>query len=292
MSDLIGRSSPLGRQILHGYAAAPESYGEGLRMPHIDLSYLVSGKPLGELVQWGNVLVHETCHLYARTRALEMDRRALTERASLAVFPEPGKSLFVLGGPTFPARQAVAACPDYLRATFRFGTYFDSPDDDHVCQKDGLYGLLDELSAYYCGSRAAVELLELVAQKPKSYSGMWPQLLTGPDGTMPAQQEFRGYVLAYLTWARAEQPEVFRSLMANRGLWRAYAAIQKAFAQLVDEWYRHLPRLARKVGAEVAHGAVLLQGQGLGLNQEVFRELKSQLDKDRELGAMEARLKA
>ncbi len=292
LSDLIARSSPLGRQILHGYAAAPESYGDGLRMPHVDLWYLVEGKPLGEMVQWGNVLVHETCHFFARTQALEMDRRALSERASLVVFPEPGKRFFVLGGPTFPARQAVAACPDYLRATFRFGTYFDSPDDNHVCQKDGLYGLLDELSAYYCGSRAAVELVSHLAQRPADYAGKWSELLGGPDATMPAHQEFRGYVLAYLTWARAQQPEVFRSLMANRGLWRAYAAIQKAFAHLLEGWYGHLPVLARKVGAEVAHGAILIQGRGLGLQQQTCRELKLQLDKDRELGAMEARLKA
>ncbi|GMU53391.1 MAG: hypothetical protein AMXMBFR33_25370 [Candidatus Xenobia bacterium] len=291
LSDLINRSSPLARQILNGYAAAPESFGDGLRISRLDLWPLVEGKPMNDLVQCANILVHETCHLFARTQAFEMDRRALSEPASLVVFPEPGKRLFVLGGPSFPARQAVSACPDYLRATFRFSTYFDSSNSQHVCQKDGLYGLLDEMSAYYCGSRAAVELLTFLSQKPKQYAGLWAGLLAGPDGTMAAQQEFRGYVLAYLTWAREHESEVFRSLMANRGLWQAYAAIQKAFAGLVEDWYHRLPALARQVGAEVAHGAILVQGRGLRLQQEGYLELKSRLDKDRELGAMEARLK-
>ena len=293
LSALLRDGSPTGWRVVEGYQREGTSFGSSNRqvtVPKGDLWPLAVGRPMTELLTAANTLVHETCHFYSYVQALG----ALSGIQGVALFPDVQSRLMVVNTETFPCREAVACCPDFLRATDRYRTYFDVDSPNLGTQKNGIYGLLEELGAYFCGTSACLELLTHLTHHPRAFSeGLsWGQFLVDPMGTMEATLEFRGYILAYLDYARTAHPKIYAQLLANRQLWRGYHAIQAAHSNLAEDYFRQLPTLAGRVGARVKGDHVDWNQQRFAIKKVEFRRLQSRLDACPSLRAMEETIQA
>ncbi|HPG39213.1 MAG TPA: hypothetical protein PLP19_03925 [bacterium] len=127
---------------------------------------------------------------------------------------------------TFPSREMVNTFPKELR-TLRFD-YVDNNDDVQSTQGSGIYGLLDEMNAYYQGTRASYDLLSWY--EPKGQAADWPQYFQNINGTLYGCMEFKLYFLKYLLFARQNQPDIYKGLMNNKNFLLAYVRIEQNVA--------------------------------------------------------------
>jgi len=116
--------------------------------------------------------------------------------------------------------------PKELR-TLRFD-YVDNDNDVQSTQGSGIYGLLDEMNAYYQGTRAAYDLLSWY--EPKGAAADWPEYFQNINGTLYGCMEFKLYVLKYLLFARQHHPDIYKELMNNKYFLLAWVHIDRNVA--------------------------------------------------------------
>lgn len=238
------KASPLADWILArslgGPARVRTPSGE-VAFGRFDGGAFVRRRPSSELVEAGNVLVHESCHYLNPVLALEQDPRAMERRGTVALVVAPGKVLLVPGQPVFPSREAADGFPAFLQKSQRFATYVSTPQDAMVTQQYGVFGLLGELAAYHAGTRSALDLVRHLARSPEGAAEEWVAHLCGVDATVIAWPELRGYLLAWLAWGRVHRVEVYRRVVDEPAFRAGWRAVDGAFGEVCRAWYRELP---------------------------------------------------
>lgn len=284
LEELLRKGSPTGWRVVNGYRNQGTQFGS-VTIPRVELGYLADG-PRARLLLTTDIYVHETCHVYSMSRPRAIDWK----HDGLCVFPDPTSEIVVRESETFPARESKRACPEFLRARYRFTGYVDNPNDTHATQQSGIFGLLNELNAYNCGFTSQLELLGYLAREPARHRRFWGEYLTAPQGTMDAAQEFRGFILAYLDYARQAHPAVYREVLANQEFVRAYRKLQTVFPRQVEAYLAALPGLARRLGGRIEGERLSLGDRLFVLTGAGYLELQSQLDACKPLRAVEAKL--
>ena len=242
--DTLKSYSPTGYHIVSVYDGAPEEIsmaGSRLRMSKTDFMTYVRGAAMPEMASWFNVTVHETCHGYTGRMAYH-----LAPERKIAVYPGDRYLAFYIGGDedilvritrVFPSKEMAHTFPPGIR-TFRFATYVDSPRSNMGTQVNGVYGLLDELNAYYHGTRTAFDLLPFYKKQSRQDAGIWRAFFNQVNGTYYAHLEFKLFILKYLIYAEKTHPEIYREIMGNEGFRKAFAAIDNNFTALNEEYSR------------------------------------------------------
>ncbi|MBN2080229.1 MAG: hypothetical protein JW838_14765 [Spirochaetes bacterium] len=242
--DTLKRYSPTGYHIVTAYGGAPEEItmaGSRLRMSKTDFMAYVRGAAMPEMASWLNVTVHEMCHGYTARMAYH-----LAPERKIAVYPGDRYLAFYIGGDedilvritrVFPSREIARDFPAGIR-TFRFATYVDSPRSNMGTQVNGVYGLLDELNAYYHGTRTALDLLPFYKKQSRQDAQLWRAFFNQVNGTYYAHLEFKLFILKYLIYAEKTHPGIYRDIMDNEGFRKAFATIDKNFTALNEEYSR------------------------------------------------------
>ena len=236
-------------------------------------------------------MVHETCHAFCRLKALSMGVMS----PGLAVFPAVDQTVLVPGSATFPSAEAGPTMLAALRDTTRFEAYISNAEPNHATQQNGIYGLLNEFAAYYVGNQTAFDLIAHKAQRSEEEGWAWLDHITGLTGTITAHQEFRGFILGYLLYARKNKPELFTEMTSNRKLIEGFSALDRAHADLCRRWFDYLPKLVKHLDSRGA--SMVLRGDhifyknsGRGLAITEYRELERAIDADPALRALQQAL--
>ena len=130
------------------------------------------------------------------------------------------KNVIILGGYQDPVQ--------------RFYTYI-SKGSHSSSNAYGIYGLLDEFSAYYHGSNA----LSKAAQNKVSLSYKNRELLLGEFSKhYTAYYEFNLFIAWYLHYAKLYRKDVYTSLMENDNLRIAYTLIDKQFEKCISDYFK------------------------------------------------------
>lgn len=242
--DTLKSYSPTGYHIVSAYDGAPEEIsmaGSRLRMSKTDFMTYVRGAAMPEMASWLNVTVHEMCHGYAGRMAYH-----LASERKTAIYPGDRYLAFYIGGDedilvritrVFPSREMAREFSAGIR-TFRFATYVDSPRSNMGTQVNGVYGLLDELNAYYHGTRTALDLLPFYKKQTRQDAQLWRSFFNQVNGTYYAHLEFKLFILRYLIYAEERHPEIFRGIMDNEEFGKAFIAIDANFTALNEEYSR------------------------------------------------------
>jgi len=126
----------------------------------------------------------------------------------------------------FPSRQLVTTIPSNL-ITFRFDLYINGTSST---QQDGVIGLLDEMNAYYLGSRFEFDMLPVYKELyPTDYLNKW---VGASQSSMTAFFEFDFFIKEYLLYAKKYRPDIYNYLLNNNDFRNTYLKICAKFGAL------------------------------------------------------------
>jgi hypothetical protein len=252
--ELLRTCSPTGFHIIDTYANAPTSYKLGstsITIGKSDFTVWIEGTTPREIAQSLNTAVHETCHGYTSL----LGYKYLTERGDaryaediFLYYTGGNEGILVYGTKTFPSRE-MANTFSARQKTFRFEAYITPKDSSQGTQVNGVYGLLDELNAYYCGTRVSFDLLPFYEERMPDTPKTWFQYFEQVNGTYYAFLEFKLYIAKYLVYAREKHPDVYEGIMNNDAFRKAFARIDKNWSDLIREYYAAKPKIAEKLRA-------------------------------------------
>lgn len=237
----LRRWSPAGWAVIERYETTPWAYslpGHSIQMTKADFLRYVPATAPAEMVTQLPTAVHEICHSYCRKIAWEiMTVRHLPWRDSLALPLAPGTDLLVPLTPAFPSAAFAERIPPALRDA-RFRVYVTSESASQSTQSSGVYGLLEELCAYHCGTRTAVDLVGWFRDGGALDRAGLTRIIAVVEGTYGARVQMKLFILAWLLEARAAHPAEYRAFMENREAARAFVAIDDAYAHTVQRYLR------------------------------------------------------
>ncbi len=196
-----------------------------------------------------NTTVHEASHAYA---ASAINQNAMT------LFISPDDTARIVYTKTFPSKEIVPDIPEKLRIS-RFNTYIAAPVSPTSTQYFGVYGLLDELNAYYQGTAVVCDLFDYYA---KTYfrkdRGPYFDYLSGIYSTYFAYYEFKYYIYTYLLYAARKHPRVYVGIIGNKEFIRALQKVLRRFAALVQK----VPEIENRLDTLMREKGLSLQRTG------------------------------
>ena len=205
----------------------------------LDLMVLVTeGKDEQAIVKSLNVVVHEVTHnvnscMAAVVLKEEFARTSDRFQNVFYFYLKNHQFILVERTPTFPARKMIDSFPEELR-TFHFD-YIDTDKEYQSTQIHGIYGLVDEMNAYYLGSQTAYDLYSWYQQFGAKAN--WHDYFEGVNSTLYACLEFKLYVLKYLIYARKHHPDKYSGIINNKNLIKTFLEVDQNVSDLVDTYF-------------------------------------------------------
>lgn len=220
--------------------------------------------------------VHEEYHEYSFLKA---------PWGSEDIYIGRKKSIRVPFTPVFPSKQMAPSIPSDLRA-MRWSTYIGNPMPNLISNEDGVYGLLNEFTAYYWGMHAQLSLYDYY-RTAKASAEQWKDFVNFCANDRLAYVEFKYYILQYLVYAKQHDPEVYRGIIHNTKFVEAYQKIERKFAVQIRQFEKRLKDIEKLLEAEgyrVEVGEYFyiyegLNGHGVGIFQNMYQKLTAELQK-------------
>lgn len=173
-------------------------------------------------------MVHETTHHFNRS-GYNWETSLWNERALV----EPGIAISYAQTPTFHSELFISIVPkEAPEKIFRYGTYVGKGANPsaNVC---GIYGLMNEFSAYKNGTRASTEAANTAIRlnDVKKIEIFEQEAI----GEYFAYYEFRLFIAWYLEYAEKNKPDIYKKIMANTNLRVAYTLLDDGYLKDIKE---------------------------------------------------------
>ena len=172
-------------------------------------------------------LIHESTHRYNK-EVWEWGKN-FNHRYMIT----PGHDLWARHTKLYASSEFIAIVPkDAPTKIFRYGLYV-GPSSTVSANSWGIYGMMDEFSAYYNGSRSAWIGYHLAKSSgDKKAMAIFEQRCLG---TYFAWYEFRTFMGWYLTYAKMKHPDVYKETMENREIAKVFAELDREFGDLATK---------------------------------------------------------
>jgi hypothetical protein len=217
MWKLLGTYAPDGYTIIDDCLKAPCSYG-GVTISGYNkgFSSFIDSSSEKALIGSANTVVHEMCHSYTSRLYLKL----LKDKG---ISPDLNYNAFYLGNRTsnlvkrtdvFVTKEMDAVFPEKLK-TFRYKTYVCPSEKIQSAQQYGCYGLLDELNAYYWGTKTSYDLYEYYRTKKNNREG-WLSFFSDFYSSSFAYLEFKCYIISYMMYAQDKHKKEYKEILNNK----------------------------------------------------------------------------
>lgn len=238
----LKKYAPDGYNIISSYRAMPTEIKAGsyhMRISKTDFMTYASGSSALALIKSIGTMVHETCHGYQSRKHYQIikdnELKFDNNGKYITIYAGDGKDYLIKQTPIFRTRKMAASIPPSLR-TFRY-SYINSTSEYLGAQQDGVYGLLDEMSAYFHDTHTSYLLIKNANEIFANKKFDWNDLLHMALGTYYAHREFKYFILAYLRYAKTNYPSIYSGIMNNRPFLQAFFAIDNKFKKLVKDLF-------------------------------------------------------
>ena len=289
---LLEQYHPMGYYILSETINAPSSYNfDGQKMFLSDskkFARYISGKDTDDIVKSLNTVVHEMTHGYNHKLAYKLlkDKGGQPEfKTKYLVIPiSEEESILITETETFPSREIAELIPDELK-TFRFNTYIKSKNPILGTQQSGVYGLLDEFSAYYHGTYTSFNTFEFYTDKETTTNRDYLDYLSDVNSTRNAYMEFKYYILRYLIFAKMHHREVYNGVISNEQFKEAFLKIDNKFSRLLDDYADRKKEIATLLGSKdisirFDEEFDWIGNSGVGNFMDEYNVIKTELEKE------------
>lgn len=180
-----------------------------------------------------NTIVHESVHNYNKSSFGEDTGKAWRLQHLHRYMIEPGTDVTVDQGMYYQTSEFISIVPkDAPTRIFRYGTYV-SASSSVSANVWGIYGMLDEFSAYYNGTKSSwdgyhtAKRMGLKEEQKIFWNSTW--------GTYFAWYEFRTFIGWYIQFAKMKHQDVYEDMMKNENLKKVFREIDSRYKKLVDE---------------------------------------------------------
>ena len=202
----------------------------------------VDGKTEKDLIKSYSTVIHELLHGYNQT-----------EKGGHTYFIENGIRIHVPFTEVYNSKELNKFVRKGLQdSIFRYGLYVggksdlpglghikglnDSKQNEVMSVQLGIYGLLEEFSAYYFGDLAVFELYDYYANKyQKDDKDAWSDYFSESKSDLVAYYEFQLFIAWYLDYAKEKHPKIYSEIMNNKALKVVYTLIQNKFEALASD---------------------------------------------------------
>ena len=172
---------------------------------------------IGDLPGRLGTAVHEQLHGYTSSAGWKQEY----------IYVGGGESVLVPFTTVFDTAEMAALIPEELRS-FRYDTYVGEEASPIMASRQfGVYGLLDEYTAYCWGMNNDTIMAACFGDNPYSI-----------NNTFVAYAEFRYYILRYMLYAKENHPEVYRGILDNEAFRKAFSATEDRFAGLAADYIK------------------------------------------------------
>lgn len=186
-----------------------------------------------------DTMVHEETHGFTWSK-LDLSKK---ER----IYIGGKKSVVVTFTKVFKSKSIAKSVPKALR-TNRYYLYVAKPTKNLASNVYGVYGLLNEFTAYCWGMNSCYKLYSY-ADTFDDTDELWRGYVSSVGSTALAHAEFRYFMEHYLYYAKVHKPKVYKAIMANKGFKKAIKKVDKKFSNLVKAADRRMPAIAAKLRA-------------------------------------------
>jgi hypothetical protein len=204
--------------------------------------HYLSGNNVYDVIGRMSSNIHEISHGYSRMNIFRYIREnsltlEMSEEGRL-IYLSPDESYLVTfpRNYLFPAARLSQSIPE-SRQTLRFKTYIAGSTSTQV---HGILALLDELNAYYLGSRFRYEMLDAYKIAGPSEAEGFFEWVSGAHGTMGAFFEMEYFILEYLLYMKENHPEQYEMLKSHRAFRDAWRAVRTSYSRLVYNYFMTL----------------------------------------------------
>ena len=175
--------------------------------------------------------VHESFHAYVLDHySYDYDWNNGYYIFSFGYYIDPSSMITIKEHSFFKTEEWASTISENLK-TLRYSTYV-AEGSDASANQSGIYGLINEFSAYCWGLNNQVQLYpyyrdidDLVATDSQFKSAVI-------NGTQ-AFTEFRFYILGYLNYAKEHHPEIYEECLNNQELINIYCIMERRFENLI-----------------------------------------------------------
>lgn len=182
-------------------------------------------------------VMHESVHHYNST---------IGKNGNEGYLVEPGVEILVPVHSVFKSCEIKKIIPAGADTKiFRYKTYV-SDSSIVSANVSGIYGLLDEFSAYNSGVRYCAISAQNAMMKGDTARAQ--KFVAQAAGTYFAYYEFNLFMAWYLKTAKADHKDVYDDMMANTNLRVAYTLLDASFKESVESLKRTAAILEKKTG--------------------------------------------
>ena len=198
----------------------------------------------GGLIEDLSTAVHEQEHIYtAFNTQYSTKRDPVTGEYGIskvrAYYTGEGRHIMVPETDTYQTEEIAAIVPEDLRS-FRYSTYVGAGAevDSNV---NGIYGLMNEFTAYCWGSITNVSMYEYFLDQPFSREN-WFEYVAMSSSDYYAYSEFKFFILSYLIYAKENYPEIYAETMDNQALRDAFRIVEACYRGVVEQYFANLDK--------------------------------------------------
>ena len=186
--------------------------------------------------------VHEIAHAYfdqnvfryVHENNLTMNRNNV--HGYIYISPSKGFYITCPLKSMFPSHELMEVIRGDLR-TYRFETYIDGSTST---QSEGVIGLLNELNAYYTGSRYCFNMLEPYKTAAGSEAAGLFEWVSRTQSTMSAFYELDFFISEYLLYMKNNYALNYEKLKLYRPFSEAYRTIFTLYRELTDNYQERI----------------------------------------------------
>ena len=183
----------------------------------------------GSIISGMDTAVHETYHLYtfSQNSGFYGERIYIGDGKSYDV----DYSIVYQGGPFTKTEEMAKQIPAQLR-TFRYGEYV-APGADPDANTKGVFGLLNEFTAYYWGLETMNSLAQFLIDSDAGASA-WKPYVTSIGNNLTAYAEFKYWTLRYMLYIKSANPTLYQEILDNKNYCAAYRDADAAFSAEIE----------------------------------------------------------
>lgn len=213
--------------------ATRENVLEVLRQYDADAYHIMTAGSVFDFMTWfmgGSIIsgidtaVHETYHGYTQSQS----KGNYGEKIYLG----DGKSYdvdysIVYKGGTFTKTEEMAKQIPAQLQTSRYKTYV-APGASASANGHGVFGLINEFSAYYWGLETMNSLVKFLTDT-NSGADSWSSYVTSIGNNMTAYAEFKYWTLRYMLYIKSANPSLYQAILDNQNYCAAYRDAETKF---------------------------------------------------------------
>ncbi len=222
-----------------------------------DTFHYLRGRSRIDLLASMETNVHEIAHGYFDQNIYrylrENNMKVNLDNAQGYIYLSPSKSYYVSFPlkAMFPSGELSTVIPADLR-TYRFDTYIEGSTST---QSDGVIGLLNELNAYYLGSKYCFDMLEPYKTAAGSDAAGLFEWVTHTQSTMSAFYEFDYFIREYLLYMKRRHSSDYDMLRLNNPFTEAYANLSRQYKDLIDMYQDRIKDEMKRLNSSGDAGA-------------------------------------